>query len=116
LEPPLRGKLGIPGGHLALHLNTAPHGIDNAGELDQKPIASRFDDAAVMLTDSRIGDLMAPGPQPRKRPFFVLTHQTGVTGDVGRQNRREVPSDARAAPKVHATDLNACACAARRLS
>jgi hypothetical protein len=35
--------------HFALQRGCAAHRIDDAGDLDQEPVAGRFDDAAAML-------------------------------------------------------------------
>jgi transposase len=38
-----------------LNLDGATHRIDNAGELDQQPVASRLNNAAAVLLDLRVG-------------------------------------------------------------
>jgi len=49
------GTLGVAQRHLALHLDRAAHRVDDAGELDEQPVAGGFDDAPAMLLDLRIG-------------------------------------------------------------
>jgi hypothetical protein len=45
--------------------------IDDAGELGQEAVASRFDDAAAMFCNFRVSHLGAEDLKPRKRPFLV---------------------------------------------
>jgi hypothetical protein len=55
LDPLGIRRPGIPQDHLALHIDRAAHRIDDAGKLDEQPVAGRFDDAAAMLLDLWIG-------------------------------------------------------------
>ena len=54
---------------------------------------------------ARVGDLVAPRAQPGQGSLLVLAHQPSVAGDIGGEDRREVPLDARAPPRVHAPIL-----------
>ena len=45
--------------HAVLYLNGAAHRIDDASELNEDPVASPLDDAAVMQSDSRIEQITA---------------------------------------------------------
>jgi hypothetical protein len=45
LDPSPGGHRGVAHGHLALYVNRAAHRVDDAGELDEDPIAGGFDDA-----------------------------------------------------------------------
>jgi hypothetical protein len=56
--PPLR-DCSIPFDHFALNFDGATHGIENAGELDQQPVARRLHNAAAVLLDFRVGKLAA---------------------------------------------------------
>ncbi len=46
-----------------------------------------------MLLDLEIGDLAPEDLQRGKCAFLIRAHQTRITGDVGRQDRREPPLD-----------------------
>jgi hypothetical protein len=48
------GNVGVPGDHTALNIQRAANRIDDAGELDQYPVASCLDYAAPVLGDLRI--------------------------------------------------------------
>jgi hypothetical protein len=52
-----RRHRGVAGDHLALHLDRAPHRVDDTGELDEETVAGGFDDAAAMLGDLGIAEL-----------------------------------------------------------
>ena len=51
IHAPVIGLGGIERRHGALDLDCAAYRIDDAGELDQQPVARRLEDAAVMLGD-----------------------------------------------------------------
>ncbi|HWZ72506.1 MAG TPA: hypothetical protein VN326_13665 [Casimicrobiaceae bacterium] len=59
LDALIIGNAKVAHDHLALHLNGAPHGIDNASKLDQHPISGRLNDAALVLVKFRV-DQLAP--------------------------------------------------------
>ena len=70
----------------ALDGRGALHGIDHAGELDQRAVAHQLDDAAMILGDRRIDHLAPAVLQPRQRARFVLAHHAAVTGHIGHEN------------------------------
>jgi hypothetical protein len=72
---PFRRHTGIPLGDLPLHVDRTAHGVDDAGELNQKPVAGCFDDAAAMLDDPGIDQFAPDGFQCRKRAFLVCAHR-----------------------------------------
>ena len=53
------GDAGVALGHLALHLDRAAHRVDDAGELDEQPVAGGLDDAAAVLGDLGVDELAA---------------------------------------------------------
>jgi len=73
----------------------AAHGIDDAGKLRQHAVAgglgprARPWDAATVLGDLRIDELMAQGFEAFQGAFLVRSHQPTVTGDVSRKDRSE---------------------------
>src|SRR5215472_3010952 len=48
LDAAIRRHIGVSLRHLPLHFDRAAHRVDDAGELDQQPVACRLDDAAAM--------------------------------------------------------------------
>src|SRR5262249_927193 len=53
----IRSHIGVPLGHGALHFDRAAHRVDDAGELDQQPVAGGLDDTAPVLLDLGIAQL-----------------------------------------------------------
>jgi hypothetical protein len=74
-------------GNTPLHLDCAAHGIYNAGELRQEPVASVFDQAAPVLGDLRKHQLGEVRLQPLVRALLVRTHQARVTRHIGGKDR-----------------------------
>jgi hypothetical protein len=91
LDPPSLLDPSISFSHLALDLDGTAHCVDNAAELDEKAVASGLDDAPAMLLDSRVCKLASQLLQRGEGAFLIRPHQPRITGDVGRQNRREPP-------------------------
>ena len=61
-------------GHLALGFHGAPHRVNSACKLNQRPVARVFDDAASVLGDLGINEGLAQGFQRREGSFFVDAH------------------------------------------
>ncbi len=59
VDAAIRRQVGVALGHAALNLDGAAHGIDDAGEFDEQPVARRLDDAALMLGDLRVDEVLA---------------------------------------------------------
>jgi hypothetical protein len=72
----------------------AGHGVNRTGELDQHSVTGGLDDPAGVTRDRWIDDLAATGLQGSQRADLVGTHEPTVTGDIGRQHRRQSPLDA----------------------
>ena len=62
---------GVPLRHRLLHRDGAAHCIDDAGKLRQHAVAGGLDDAAVMLGDLRIDELMAQRFEAFVRAFLI---------------------------------------------
>ncbi len=84
---------GVALRHRLLHRDGTAHRVDDAAELGQHPVACGLDDAALMLGDAGIDQLIAVRLQPRERAFLVLAHQPAVARDIGRQDRRQPALD-----------------------
>ena len=66
-----------------LNFDSACHGINNAGELDQRPVAHELDDPAVVPIDQRFDEFAAKRFEPRKCARLVQAHQSAVPHHVG---------------------------------
>ena len=73
-------------GHGVLDGDGAVDGIDDAGELDQEPVAHRLDDAPVVLGDFGIEHLDAAGLEAGERTGLVGAHEPAVADRVGAQD------------------------------
>ena len=89
LDALVRRHAGVALGHRALHLDRAPHRVDDAGKLYQQPVAGGLDDAAAVLGDLGVDQFAPDRLQRRERAFLVGAHQPRIADDIGRQNRRE---------------------------
>ena len=65
------------------------------GELDQRAVAHQLDDAAAVLGDQRLDELLAQRLQARDRAGLVGPHEPAVADHVRGQNRRQLPFHAR---------------------
>ena len=81
------GRAGIAHGHLALDINRAAHRIDDAGKLDQHPVAGGFDDAAAVLLDLGIGQFASDRLQGGQRALLILAHQPRIAGNISGEDR-----------------------------
>jgi hypothetical protein len=54
-----------------LNLDGAAHRVDNTGELNQKPVASRLNNAAAVLLDLGVGKLASKLLQRGESAFLV---------------------------------------------
>src|SRR5262249_10980099 len=80
-------------GHCSLDLGRTAQGVDNAGELDQQPVAGGLDDATVMLSNFRVDYLGSEGLQPAERSFLVGSDQARIPRHIGREDRRKPTFD-----------------------
>ena len=104
---PMRNSMRRPAGaaalgdHLPLQLNGTAHRVNDAGELDQEPIAGGLDDAAAVLGDLRVAELASDRPQCGEGTLLVRFRQPRVAGDIGRQDRREPTFDTGLPSSLH---------------
>src|SRR5689334_19526807 len=80
----VRGGAGVPLGHRLLHRDGTAHRIDDAGKLHQQAVAGGLDDAAVMLGDLRIDELMAQCFEAFECAFLVRprTHYASLKSNA----------------------------------
>ncbi len=71
---PIFGLVGIAFRHAQLNFGGAAHRIDDAGELDQHPVAHELDDTAVVLCDLGIDKVRLQRFERRERAFLVGSH------------------------------------------
>ena len=94
-KPELDALLGRHAGvaldHGGLDFDRAAHRVDQAAELDDRAVAGALDDAAVVHGNDRVDQVAAKRPEPRQRAVLVGAGEPAVAGDVGHQNRRELP-------------------------
>ena len=77
--------------HSGLDFDRAADGVDHATEFDDRAVAGALDHASVMHGDDRVDQVAPQRPEPRQRSVFVGAGEPAVAGDVGHQNRRELP-------------------------
>jgi hypothetical protein len=82
----------VPLGHRSLHLDRTAHRIDDARKLHQQAVAGGLDDAAMVLGDLRIDELMAQRFEAFERAFLVRPHQPRIPRHIGGEDRGE-PAD-----------------------
>src|ERR1700722_7957048 len=94
LDALLGRHAGVALAHPGLDFDGAAHGVDHAAELDDRTVAGALDDASVVHGDDRVDQVAAQRPKPRQRAVFVRPCEPAIAGDVGHQNRRELPGPA----------------------
>src|ERR1700730_3467508 len=74
--------LGVSPRHASLDRDGAAYRIHDTPKLDQKAIAGRLQDAAVVLVDCRVDQLASQRAQPCQRAFLVRACQPAVASHV----------------------------------
>ena len=57
---------GVAFDHRVLNLDGAAHGVDNAAELDERPVAGALHDAPVVHGDGGVDQIATQRAQPRQ--------------------------------------------------
>src|SRR5262249_14815745 len=89
LNAVLGRDIGIAIEHAALNVDGASDSVDDADKFHQDAIACCFDDAAAMLSNLGIDQLLAVLLELVQRAFLVGTHQPAVAGNVADENSRK---------------------------
>ena len=89
LDTTFRRQAGVALDHAGLHLEGATHRVDDALELDDRPVPGALDDAAVMDRDGGVDKIAAQGSQARKDAILVRPREPAIPDDIRDQNRRE---------------------------
>jgi len=71
LDTPVLRHLGVPLGHPALDIYSAPQRIHHAGELHEHAVASGLDDPAAMEGDGRVNQLAPKLAEALERAFLI---------------------------------------------
>ena len=87
LDAAIRRHAGIAFAHGVLHLDRAAHRVDDAAELDQRPVSGALDHAPMMHGNRRVDQIAAQRPQPRQRAVLVCSGEPAVADDVRDQDR-----------------------------
>jgi hypothetical protein len=90
IDAPAVGEAVVALRHLALQQHGAFHGIDDAAEFGQQPVAGQLEDAAVMRGDLRLEQLLAVGAEPLERGRLVHLHEPAVADHVNGEDRCEL--------------------------
>ena len=85
----------LPLGHAALDRDRAGDRVDGAGELAEDAVAHELDNAAAVLRDERLDELLAVSLEAVERALLVALHEARVADHVRRQDRGEPAVDAR---------------------
>jgi len=100
LDAVVRREPLIPLGHRLLHLDRAAHRIDDAGKFHQQAVAGGLDDAAVVLGDLRIEELLPQRFEALVRALLVGAHQPRIAGHIGGENCGEAADRRHLRPAV----------------
>src|ERR1700733_10423270 len=79
----------VAGAQAFLDVDRAPHRFYRAGKFGQNRVARGIENAAAIAGDEVVGYLPVRGKTPQ-RLLFVLGDQSGVTGNVGCEYRRDL--------------------------
>ncbi len=78
--------------HPALHFDRAAHGVDDAAEFDQRPVAGALHHAPVVHCDRRVDEIAAQRPEPREGAVLVRAGQPAEADDVRSQDSGQFPA------------------------
>jgi len=87
LDPLPPGQVVLALCHALLDGDGTTYGIDDTGELDQRPIAHQLDQAAVMLGDRRFQQLLAMRLEGGQGARLVSLHEAAVADHIRGQDR-----------------------------
>jgi hypothetical protein len=85
----VRRDTRVPLGHRLLHRDRAAHRVDDARKFHKHAVAGGLDDAALVLGDLRIEELMAQRFEAFERAFLVRPHQPRIPRHIGGEDRGE---------------------------
>ncbi len=86
-DPPVLRHAGVALDHRVLDLDRATHGVDDAAEFDQRPVAGPLDHAPVVDGDGRVDQIAAQRAEPGERAVLVRAGETAESDHVGGEDR-----------------------------
>jgi hypothetical protein len=93
IDAAILAQAGVALGHAALNFDGAAHRVDDAGELDEQPVARGLDDAPLVLGDLAVDQLRAMRLEALERVLLVDAHQPAVADDVRREDGAQLAGD-----------------------
>ena len=89
IDAPVLRHAGVALDHRVLYFDRAAQGVDHAAELHYRAVASTLDDATVMNSDCRVGQVAPERPEPRQRAILVRAGEPAVADHIGDQDCRK---------------------------
>src|SRR5271165_5215491 len=90
LDSAIRRQPGVALHQSVLHLDGAPHRIDDAAKFDQNAVARALNHPAVMNRNDRVDQVASERAQPRQDAILVGAGKPREADDVGDQNCRQL--------------------------
>jgi hypothetical protein len=90
-DAPVICDIGVAFDHPLLRLDRPAHRFDRARKLDEEAVAGGLDDAPAVPGDARVDQLAPARLELGERPFLVRPHQPRIAGDIGGNDRGELP-------------------------
>jgi hypothetical protein len=94
LDPPRPGLRAVAIDDLPLDRSRAAHGLDDARELDEKPVSRSLDHPPAVFCDRGLDHVALNRLHARERALLVGAHQPAVAGNVGGQDYGKLAFDA----------------------
>ena len=95
------GDRGIALPHRGLDFAGAAQRVDDAGELDEQPVAGCLDQPAAMRGDRRVDQRLSHPLQPVEGALLVDADQPRIPGDIGGQDGSQPAFGALSPSGVH---------------
>jgi hypothetical protein len=93
LDPLVVRDRSVAFGHAPLDRDRGGDRLNDTRELDQKAIAGRFHNPALMLGDLRIDEFVSMASEPRESAGLILPHEAAISGDISGENGRQSTLD-----------------------
>ena len=91
LDAALRRDAGVALHHAVLNLDGAAHGVDDAAELNEAPVAGALHYASVMRGDGGIDQIAPQRPKPRQGAILVRAGEPAVSDHIRDKDRGKSP-------------------------
>jgi hypothetical protein len=97
-DPLFRRQTSVGLDKTVLNFDGAANGVDRAAKLDDDPVASPFDDAAVASGNCWVDEVAAQRPEPGESSLLVRPGEPTVADNIGDQDRSDLPDFGHGAP------------------